>query len=530
MMGAFETPLTGPYNAAVDLLERNLARRADKIAFIDAQGAYTYRQVAGIADRVAGGLLALGLEPGRRVAVCLLDGIDFVVTFLGAIKVGLTPIALNTLLPPEDYAYVLTDSGASAAFVSDALLPAVRGAIQLAGWRGELIISGAPDGGPGQSLSELMARAERSPAPHPSQADDIAFWLYSSGSTGRPKGAPHRHASPMITAELFAGGVLGLRESDVVYSAAKLFFAYGLGNALTFPMSVGATTILHPGRVTPEVVGRLLIQHRVTIFCGAPTLFSAMLASPHIPPPQDRTVRLCLSAGEALPKEIGHAWSERTGSDIIDGIGSTEMLHIFVSNRPGEVRYGSTGQPVPGYDVRLVGEDGREVGAGEIGELYVRGPTMTPGYWNQPEKTAATFFDGWMKTGDKFLIAEDGSLAHCGRSDDMLKVSGIWVSPGEVENALLGHAAVLEAAVIGVTDEAGLVKTKAFVVTKDGVTGDATLAQDLKAFTKARLAPHKYPRLIEFVDQLPKTATGKIRRHLLREREPMEPRPGSAVA
>jgi benzoate-CoA ligase len=371
---------------------------------------------------------------------------------------------------------------------------------------------------------------EASGAPlHPSRAEDVAFWLYSSGSTGRPKGAPHRHASLMATAELFGQGVLGLRETDIVYSTAKLFFAYGLGAALTFPMSVGATAVLHPGRVTPEAAGRLLTRHGVSVFFGAPTFFAAMLDSPHIPPPAERTVRLCVSAGEALPREIGQAWSDRTGVDIVDGIGSTEMLHIYVSNRPGEVRYGHTGRPVPGYEVRLVAEHGCEAKAGEMGELHVRGPTMTPGYWNQPEKTAATFVDGWMRTGDKFRLAEDGWLIHCGRADDMLKVSGLWVSPMEVESALIGHPKVLEAAVIGVTDASGLVKTKAFVVPKAGIAGEDALAAELKAYAKTRLAPHKYPRLIEFVDRLPKTATGKIRRHVLREREAARARSGAAA-
>jgi benzoate-CoA ligase len=295
-------------------------------------------------------------------------------------------------------------------------------------------------------------------------------------------------------------------------------------------MSVGATAVLHPERVTPEAAGRLLVQHGVSVFFSAPTFFASMLASPHIPPPEQRTVRLCVSAGEALPSDVGQRWMDRTGAEIVDGIGSTEMLHIYVSNRPGQVRYGVTGLPVPGYEVRLVGEDGREAAPGEIGELHVRGPTMTSGYWNQPEKTAATFSDGWMKTGDKFRLTDDGWLVNCGRADDMLKVSGQWVSPTEVENALLGHDSVLEAAVIGVVDDSGLTRTKAFVVTKQGVAGGEALAAELKAFTKSRLAPHKYPRLIEFMDRLPKTATGKIRRHALREREAALARPGATNA
>ena len=517
-MPRWETPRTGAYNAAVDLMARNLSARPGKIACIDASGRHTYADLAERAERAGSALRAIGLQPGDRVALCLLDGVDFIAVFLGALSAGVVPVALNTLLTAEDYAFIFSDSGASAVVASDALLPQVREAIRRSQWRGELVISGAPDGRPGHTLAALAADAARRD-PHPTQADDVAFWLYSSGSTGRPKGAPHRHSSLMLTAELFARDTLGLRESDVVFSAAKLFFAYGLGNALTFPMAVGATSVLHPGRATPEAVARLLADHEVTIFCGAPTLFAAMLASPHMPRLGEHRLRLCVSAGEALPGDIGRAWTERTGVEIIDGIGSTEMLHIFVSNRPGSVKHGSTGRPVDGYDVKVVDDAGRGVAAGEIGELLVRGPTMTTEYWNQPEKTAAAFVDGWMRTGDKFQVHEDGTLSHCGRADDMLKVSGIWVSPVEVESALLSHDAVLEAAVIGVIDEAGLTKSKAFVVTKPGVAPDAALAAALKDFTKARLAPYKYPREIEFLTELPKTATGKIRRQALREQE-----------
>jgi benzoate-CoA ligase len=505
------------YNAAEDLIGRNLAARPDKTAVIDPDGAYSYAEVAQRVEWAGAALLSVGLKPHDRIVVCLLDGIDFVAVFLGAIRVGVVPIALNTLLSADDYAYILGDSGARGAVVAAPLLPQFAEAIRLGGWSGELIVSGqaAPD--PGRSLAALMA--QDGPAPiHWADPQDIAFWLYSSGSTGRPKGTPHRHASPVKVAELFGRDTFGLREDDVVYSAAKLFFAYGIGNSLFFPMTAGATTVLFPGRVTPEVIARLIAEHAVTVFCGVPTLFGAILASEHIPAPATG-LRLCMSAGEALPEEIGRAWTEHTGTEIVDGIGSTEMLHIYVSNRPGDVRYGTTGQAVPGYDVKLLDEHRDPVGPGGIGELYVRGPTMTPFYWNSPDKSAATFIDGWMKTGDKFRLHEDGRLSYCGRSDDMLKVSGIWVSPSEVENALLAHEAVLESAVIGVTDEAGLVKTKAFVVVKPGVRADETLAQALKDFIKGRLAVYKYPRAIAFVDRLPRTATGKIRRHVLRERE-----------
>ena len=509
------TPMTGPYNAAVDLLGRNLAQRSAKPAFIDPAGEHTFAEVAARSARMGAALLGLGLAPGDRVALVLHDGIDLVSAFLGAIRAGLVPIPLNTLFQAQDYAYILTDSGARAIVVSEALVQVVNGAASSNGWSGELVVSGET----GRTVADLLAQAGQPGPAHDSNADDVAFWLYSSGSTGRPKGALHRHRSLGLTAELFGANVFGLREADVVFSASKLFFAYGLGNALTFPMYFGATAVLFPGRVTPEVVGGLIQHHGVTVFCGVPTLYAALLASPHIPARERTTLRLCMSAGEGLPAELGRTWTHLTGAEIIDGIGSTEMLHIFVSNRPGQVRYGATGLAVPGYEARLVGDDGGPVGPGEVGELYVRGPTMTAGYWNQAQKTHDTFVDGWMRSGDKFEADADGFLTHRGRADDMLKVSGNWVSPVEVEAAMAGHSAVLEAAVIGVPNAAGLIKTKAFVVLKPDQSASTALAEELLTFVKSRLAPYKYPRQIEFVATLPKTATGKIRRHVLRELE-----------
>ena len=321
------------------------------------------------------------------------------------------------------------------------------------------------------------------------------------------------------TAELFAQGVLGMREDDVVYSAAKLFFAYGLGNALSFPMSVGATSILYAGRSTAPAVAEILRREQPTIFCGSPTSFAALLVEPALPARGEHALRLCTSAGEPLPAEIGLRWKERMGVEIVDGIGSTEMLHIFVSNRPGDVHYGTTGKPVPGYRVRIVDESGAEVAAGEIGELEVCGETAAAQYWNNREKSRRTFCGDWTRTGDKYRVDADGNYVYCGRTDDMLKVSGIWVSPSEVESALVTHPDVLEAAVIGKSDDAELIKPKAFVVLKPGVVAGDALADDLKQHVKLRLAPYKYPRWIEFVDELPKTATGKIQRHVLRARE-----------
>ncbi|HEY1299954.1 MAG TPA: benzoate-CoA ligase family protein, partial [Stellaceae bacterium] len=311
--------------------------------------------------------------------------------------------------------------------------------------------------------------------------------------------------------------VLGIVESDVVFSAAKLFFAYGLGNALTFPMAVGATSVLMAERPTPAAVSRVLRQHRPTIFYGVPTLYNAMLASPDLPRPEELALRRCVSAGEPLPQEIGRRWSSRIGVDILDGIGSTEMLHIFLSNWPGEVRHGTTGKPIPGYDLKIVNEDGGPVRRGEIGDLLVSGPTGAAYYWNNRERCRATFIGAWTRTGDKYYEDEDGYYVYCGRSDDMLKVSGMYVSPAEVEAALVAHQDVLEAAVVGAPDEDGLIKPRAFIVAKPGVVADGEFAQVLQGHAKALLAPFKCPRWVTFLDDLPKTATGKIQRFKLRE-------------
>lgn len=504
------------YNAAEDLIERNLkAGRGKKIAYIDETGSYRYSELAERADRCANALLGEGICPGERVIICLLDTIDFPACFLGSIKAGIVPVPINTLFQAADYAYIFRDSEPKAIIVSESLLPRITEAIRISDWRGQVIVSGR-----NQSeypvLSDLMATPGGAAKTAPTHADDTCFLLYSSGSTGEPKGALHRQASLTRTAELFGQGVLGITEGDVVYSAAKLFFAYGLGNALSFPLAAGATAILHSGRAHPKTVCEILRRHKPTIFCGVPTLFSSLLVCEELPVREELRLRICTSAGEALPEEIGRSWTARTGVEIIDGIGSTEMLHIFISNRPGSCRYGTTGKPVPGYDVRVVDESGQDVAPGEMGDLHVSGPSAAACYWNKPEKTKNTFLGEWVKTGDRFRQDTNGDYVYCGRSDEMLKVSGQWVSPMEVESALISHETVLEAAVIGALDENELVKPKAFVVVKPGVTHGVALAGELKEFVKSRLAPYKYPRWIEFVEELPKTATGKIKRNVLR--------------
>jgi benzoate-CoA ligase len=507
------------YNAAHDLVERNLAAgRAAKIAYIDDQGTYTYGELAERVNRCANALTGLGLQPEDRVLVCLLDTIDFPSAFLGAIKAGIVPIAANTLLMGHDYDYMLRDSRARALIVSAQLLPTIAPILPRHPQLRHVIVSGpsAEEAGTTHTLAALTAKASVNFAAAATTCDDACFWLYSSGSTGAPKGTVHVHSSLIQTAELYAKPVLGIREDDVVFSAAKLFFAYGLGNALTFPMSVGATTILMAERSAPPAIIARLNKHQPTIFYGVPTLFAALLASSELPRRGELKLRVCTSAGEALPAEIGRRWTERFSVEILDGLGSTEMLHIFLSNRPGQVHYATTGVPVPGYELRIVNDDGHPVAQGEVGELQINGPTAAMGYWNNREKSRATFQGVWTRSGDKYSIDGEGRYVYSGRSDDMLKVGGIYVSPIEVEAALITHPAVLEAAVIGRADDEQLVKPQAYIVLKRGHAPSVALAEELRQHVKAHLAPYKYPRWIEFIDELPKTATGKIQRFKLR--------------
>jgi benzoate-CoA ligase len=503
------------YNAAADLLDRNLAVRPEKTAYIDERGSYSFAELAERVNRCANALTGLGLALEARVMVCLLDTIDFPSVFLGAIKAGLVPVAVNTLLTGSDFDFMLRDSRAQGLIVSEALLPVFKPILETQPFLKGVVVCGEKSAAY-PALADLMAQASSAFSAAPTRPDDACFWLYSSGSTGTPKGVVHIQTSMARTAELYARPVLGIQESDVVFSAAKLFFAYGLGNALSFPLSVGATTVLFSDRPTPAAVCRILRQYQPTIFYGVPTLYSALLASPELPKRDELVLRCCTSAGEALPPEVGRRWQEHTGVDILDGLGSTELLHIFLSNRPGDNRYGTSGKPVPGYEIRLVGEDGLPVAKGQIGELHVAGPTSAAFYWNNREKSRNTFLGPWTRSGDKYIESADGYFTYCGRGDDMLKVSGIWVSPFEVESALASHAAVLEAAVVGHPDENGLVKPKAFVVLRSNTAPTPELAAVLQQHVKGHLAPYKYPRWIEFVAELPKTATGKIQRFKLR--------------
>ena len=508
------------YNFARDIFERNNTRR-NRIAYIDQSGSWTYQQLRQRAESFAHVLEALQVRPEERVLMCLLDSIDWPSVFLGTLYAGRVAVPVNTLMTEDDYRYMLEDSRARVLVVSQELYPKFANLIGTV-YGLKVIVSGQNPHGH-QLLEDLLKSvADNLPYRGPTTTrDDIAFWLYTSGSTGKPKAAVHVHADLRLTNDLYAAPILGLSENDVVYSVAKLFFAYGLGNAMTFPLSVGATTILLPDRPTPEAVALILKKYRVTVFFAVPTFYAAFLASNVVPTQKEVSMRCCVSAGEALPLEVGRRWHERYGVDILDGLGSTEMLHIFLSNRSGEVKYGTTGKPVPGYAVRLIDDDGEVIKTkGTMGELQVRGPTSAIMYWNNREQSRTTFVGEWTRSGDKYFEDEDGYYVYCGRRDDMLKVGGIYVSPFEVEGALQSHPDVLEAAVVAWPDEEELIKPKAFVVLKAPERACDELVLALQDHCKTKLAPYKYPRWIEFRSDLPKTATGKIQRFRLRAESP----------
>ena len=513
--------LPAQFNFAVHLMQANAHRHA-KTAFLDDQRNLSYGELDHRIQRFAAALQSFGIRREERVLLLMQDTCDWPVVFLGCLYAGVVPVAVNTLLTAHDYAFMITDCRAQAAIVSGNLLNTLKEAmVKVTDTPGGLLeIKTTIVSRPIDPLEESQQDMETVLFSHatdiraaPTKADEIAFWLYSSGSTGQPKGTVHLHGSPYWTAELYGKNVLKLQEDDVLFSAAKLFFAYGLGNGLSFPLMVGATVVLWPGRPVPSDVFKLWTTHGVTVFFGAPTGYAGMLAAPDLPARNQVKLRMCSSAGEALPREIGERFTRHFGCEIIDGIGSTEMLHVYLSNAPGDVNYGTTGRPVPGYEVRLSGEDGIEVPMGEIGDLYIKGPSAAMLYWGQREKTRITFQGEWTQSGDKYSIDNNGCYIYAGRSDDMLKVSGIYVSPFEVESTLMQHPGVLESAVVGFEDAEGLTKAKAFVVLKPGVQVGP---DELKAFVKDRLAPYKYPRFIEFLSELPKTATGKIQRFKLR--------------
>ncbi|MBM3565261.1 MAG: benzoate-CoA ligase family protein [Alphaproteobacteria bacterium] len=506
------------FNVSAVFIDRHLAEgRADKPAIVTARETVRYADLARRVNQCGNVLKALSLAPGDRLLMVVKDCPDFFYLFWGAIKAGIVPVPLNTLLRHQDYAFMIGDSGAAGLVYSPEFAAEVEPALAAAGQKLRVVLKTEGGGG---TLEALLPTAESSLAYAPTRAEDDCFWLYSSGSTGRPKGAIHRHRSMVVTSQHFGVGALGIRENDVFFSAAKLFFAYGLGNAMTFPLWVGGTSVLLDARPTPQSTLEMIEKFKPSLYFGVPTLYAAQLQLLEKTKPDLSSLRLCVSAGEALPADIFRRWKDRTSLVIIDGIGSTEALHMFISNVEGNIRPGTSGMPVAGYRARIVTEQGHDAKPGESGQLMISGESTARCYWNNPEKTAATMVGEWLNTGDTYIQDSDGYYVYCGRNDDMLKVGGIWCSPFEIESKLIEHPKVLEAAVVGRTDSDGLMKPEAHVVLKNPADAGDALISELQTLCKNGLAPYKYPRWIAFTKELPKTATGKIQRFKLRTATP----------
>jgi len=514
------------FNAAIPFVDRHLAEgRGGKVAIRCAAGDVTYGELAARANRCGNALLGLGLRKGQRLLMVVKDCPEFFYAFWGAIKAGVVPVPLNTLLRAADYQWIIQDSACTGLLYSKEFAAEVEPALAAAKPGPAVVLQVQ---GEGRDLHACIAEASEGLEPVPAAATDPCFWLYSSGSTGKPKGAVHRQRDMVVTSQWYGSDVLGVREDDVCFSAAKLFFAYGLGNGMTFPLWAGATAVLLDARPTPQSTFETIARWRPTLYFGVPTLYAAQLQALPAERPDLSSVRYCVSAGEALPADIFRRWKEATGLTILDGIGSTEALHIFISNRPDDVRPGTSGRVVPGYEARVVDEKGGELPAGEQGRLQIRGPSTAAYYWNNPEKTAATMLAGdWLDTGDTYVRDAEGVYRYSGRSDDMLKVGGIWCSPIEIEGQLISHPRVLEVAVIGCEDAEGLFKPEAWVVLKQGEVGSDALAEELMQHCRRNLAPYKFPRRIHFADELPKTATGKIQRFRLRQEAARQPARGA---
>jgi benzoate-CoA ligase family protein len=519
-------------NAAAEFVDANVdAGRGDRTAVIDVGSGVelSYAHVLRAVNRAGHALRRLGVRPEERVMILLPDCAEFIAAFFGAIKIGAVAVPVNTLLTPADYEYLLADSRARVLIVHERFVDrveAIRGSLRHLD-RVVVVGRGATEH---PLFSDLVAREPDDLVAELMHGDDAAFWLYSSGTTGFPKGAVHLQHDMRCCADSFGQGVLGMVTADRTFSVAKLFFAYGLGNALYFPFSVGASTILFPEKPEPLRVFEIVARYRPTVFYAVPTAYAAMLAAMDGGAGYDfSSVRLCSSAGEPLAASLYERWRARTGVELLDGIGSTEVLHTFIANRAGRVRPGSSGEIVPGYEARIVDADGRDLPAGEVGDLLVKGESTCSCYWNKQEQTRKTIVGEWIRTGDKYSRDAEGYFWYQGRSDDMMKAGGYWVSPAEVEAALLNHPAVLECAVVGLEDETRLTRPLAYVVLKAGRGPSAELASELQAHAKRQLAPYKAPRSVRFLEELPKTATGKIQRYKLRAAATSEPRsePGS---
>ncbi len=500
--------LPSRFNVAVPFIDRHVGEgRGAKLAIRTVHGeTVTYAELAQRVNRTGNALLGQGLKPGDRLVMVVKDCPAFFYLFWGAIKAGIVPVPPNTLLRSADYAYMFEDSGCGLVVYSAEYAGEIEPALKQFPVKALTV----------DTFLAEMAKAPASLEPVLAAPTDDCFWLYSSGSTGRPKGAVHAQRDMVVTSELYGVRVLGTEEADVHYSAAKLFFAYGMGNAMTFPLWTGATAILDDRRPTPDATFENIDKFQPTLYYGVPALYAPLLVALDAKPRRLGRVRACVSAGEALPADMFRRWQEKTGTVILDGIGSTECLHIFIGNSLADHRAGTSGKPVPGYEVTILDENRRPVPKGESGRLWIRSESAARYYWNKPEKTAETMIDGWLNTGDTYRQDSDGYFIYEGRSDDMLKVGGIWCSPIEIESCLITHPAVLEAAVIGRPDGDALIKPKAVVVLKQAGGGSAALTEELMALCKKTLAPYKYPRWVEYVPELPKTATGKIQRFKLR--------------
>jgi 4-hydroxybenzoate-CoA ligase/benzoate-CoA ligase len=514
-MRAADLPL---YYNAIHILEHNLTERADKVALCSPSRTLTFREVSNEVNQVANALRRLGVRMGDMVGVLAFDSPEWVTTFFGTLKIGAISLGMNTLLTPTEHDFILRDSHCRVLVVQDTLWPGLEAICANHPFVEQVIVIGNAATTPALTYTDWITSEPTQAHTQETHREDLATLNYSSGTTGQPKGIPHAHKDLPLTAQLWGVNILGLRETDRTFAVAKLFFTFGTGGNLIFPWYVGASVVLYPG--PPRLINNvldLIVRFQPTIFYNAPTGYAMALAMPDLTEKYDlSSLRLCVSAGESLPAPIWQQWKERTGLDTIDGIGATEIYHIFLSNRPGDIRPGSSGKPFNGFELRLVDEMGEDVPPGEIGNLLVKGETTASYYLHQYEKSRQTFRGEWFFTGDKYVIDEDGYYWHAGRSDDMIKAGGIWVSPTEVESALLSHAAVLECAVVGVADASGLYKPKAFVVLRPEFAPSDVLSRELIAYCREKMADYKRPRWIEFVPELPKTATGKIQRFKLR--------------
>ncbi|MGB0389164.1 MAG: benzoate-CoA ligase family protein [Ardenticatenaceae bacterium] len=506
------------YYNAVDILEHNLAERADKVALYSLEGDMTFQEVSDEANQVGNALKKLGVRMGDYVGLLSLDGREWVTSFFGTLKIGAISIGMNTLLTPAEFDYILRDSRARVLIAHEALLPQIEAIWDEQPFLEHVVVIGNAKAN-AIAYADWIAGQSSDLDTAPTQREDFCTLNYSSGTTGQPKGILHAHKDLPLTANHWGKNILGLQEPDRTFAGAKLFFTFGTGGNLIFPWYVGASTVLFSGspRAATNILS-IIDRFKPTILYNAPTGYAMALAIPDLTEKYDlSSLRLCVSAGEALPAPIWQQWKERTGIDIIDGIGSTEVYHIFLSNRPDDIRPGSSGKSFDGYQLRLVDEDGNQVPQGEIGNLLVKGQTVALSYLHQYARSRHTFRGEWLFTGDKYYIDEDGYYWHAGRSDDMLKVGGIWASPMEIESTLISHPAVLECAVVAHRDDSNLVKPRAFVVLNEGYTASPEQEKELIQHCRAKMAGYKRPRWVEFVQELPKTATGKIQRFKLRE-------------